>query len=251
MALADKVFLVTGGASGIGRASALALANEGAKVVVSDLNTTSGEETVGLLRSSGTDGLFIRADVSSANDVEALVQQTVAHFGRLDGAVNNAGVGGDMLPTHQREESVWDFVMNVNLKGVWLSMRYEIPALLASGGGSIVNIASAAGLIGFRYASAYSASKHGVVGLTRSAALEYATKGIRVNAVCPGFTDTPMVSDMNAANPKMVEATIKAIPMRRLGTPEEVAQAVLWLCSDASSFVNGHALAVDGGTVVT
>ncbi len=247
MKLAGKVALVTGGASGIGRASALALAEAGAQVMVSDMNTAGGEETVKLI---GSGAAFCRADVASAGDAEALVGATMERFGRLDYAINNAGVGGDMLLTHQREEAIWDLIMNVNLKGVWLCMKYEIPALLAGGGGSIVNIASAAGLIGFRYASAYAASKHGVVGLTRSAALEYARQGIRVNAVCPGFTDTPMVDDVKAASPQMAEATVRSIPMRRLGTPEEIAQAVLWLCSEDSSFVTGHALAIDGGTVV-
>jgi NAD(P)-dependent dehydrogenase (short-subunit alcohol dehydrogenase family) len=250
MKLEGKVALVTGGAAGIGRESALALAREGAKLVVSDVNTAGGEETVGLIRETGGGAMFVRCDVAKAGEVEMLVAQVVEQYGRLDCAVNNAGVGGDMLPSHQREEAVWDLVMNVNLKGVWLCLKYEVPAMLASGGGSIVNMASAAGLIGFRYASAYSASKHGVVGLTRSAALEYARQNIRVNAICPGFTETQMVADMKADNPRMVDATIKAIPMRRLGKPEEIAQAVLWLCSADSSFVTGHALAVDGGTVV-
>ncbi len=248
MILANRVALVTGGASGIGRAAALALAGAGARVMVSDVNVTGGEETAQMI---GDAARFVRADVSKAAEVETLIRETIAAFGRLDCAVNNAGVGGDMLPTDRREESMWDLVMNVNLKGVWLCMKYELPVMQEQKSGSIVNIASAAGLIGFRYASAYAASKHGVVGLTRSAALEYARQGIRVNAVCPGFTETPMVTDMNEVNPQMVEATVKAIPMRRLGTPEEIAQAVLWLCSDASSFVNGHALAVDGGTVVS
>jgi NAD(P)-dependent dehydrogenase (short-subunit alcohol dehydrogenase family) len=248
MKLENKVALITGGGSGIGRASALVLAAEGAKVVVSDVNIAGGEETVSLI---GADkATFVRCDVSQAAQVESLVARTLQTYGRLDCAVNSAGIGGDMLPTDRREESAWDLMMNINLKGVWLSMKYEIPPMLAGGSGSIVNIASAAGLIGFRYASAYAASKHGVVGLTRSAALEYANKGIRVNAVCPGFTDTPMVDDMKNTNPHMAEATIKAIPMRRLGTPEEIAQAVLWLCSADSSFITGHALAIDGGTVV-
>ncbi len=247
MNVAGKVAIVTGGGSGIGRATALALAVEGVNVMVSDVNVEGGQETVRLI---GDNASFVSCDVSKASDVEALVEATLKTYHRLDYAVNSAGVGGDMVPTDRRDEAIWDLTMNVNLKGVWLSMKYEIPAILAGGGGSIVNIASAAGLIGFRYGSAYSASKHGVVGLTRSAALEYAKKGIRVNAVCPGFTDTPMVDEMKEGNPKMAEATIKAIPMRRLGTPEEIAQAVLWLCSDASSFVTGHALAIDGGTTV-
>jgi NAD(P)-dependent dehydrogenase (short-subunit alcohol dehydrogenase family) len=250
MKLDNRVALVTGGASGIGRATALALAVEGAKVVVSDVNTTDGEATAHSLTEAGHEALFIPCDVTRAIQVESLVRRTISTFGRLDYAVNNAGVGGDMTPTDLREEATWDMVMNVNLKGVWLSMKYELAPMLEQAYGSIVNVSSAAGLVGFRHASAYSASKHGVVGLTRSAALEYARKNIRVNAVCPGFTETPMVAEMQASNPKMVEATINTIPMRRLGTPEEIAQAILWLCSDDSSFVTGHAMAVDGGTVV-
>jgi len=186
-------------------------------------------------------------DLTKGAAVEALVRGTVERYGRLDWAVNNAGVGGVMAPTDQQSEAAWDSIMDVNLKGVWLCMKYEIRAMLEQGGGAIVNVASAAGLVGFRYAAPYAASKHGVVGLTRSAALEYARKGIRVNAVCPGFTETPMVAGLGET---MVEATVKAIPMRRLGTPEEIAQAIVWLCSEGASFVTGHALAVDGGTVV-
>lgn len=250
MKLENRVALVTGAASGIGRATALALAAEGATVVVSDVNTSGGEETTRLLVGAGHQSVFIPCDVTRAVQVESLIRRITSSFGRLDCAVNNAGVGGDMTPTDLREEATWDMIMNVNLKGVWLSMKYELAPMLEQSRGSIVNVSSAAGLVGFRHASAYSASKHGVLGLTRSAALEYARKNIRVNAVCPGFSDTPMVSEMNAANPKMVEATINAIPMRRLGTAEEVAQAILWLCCDESSFVTGHALAVDGGTVI-
>jgi NAD(P)-dependent dehydrogenase (short-subunit alcohol dehydrogenase family) len=250
MKLENRVALVTGAASGIGRATALALAAEGATVVVSDINTSGGEETTRLLVKAGHQAVFIPCDVTRAVQVESLIRRIVSSFGRLDCAVNNAGVGGDMTPTDLREEATWDMIMNVNLKGVWLSMKYELAPMLEQSRGSIVNVSSAAGLVGFRHASAYSASKHGVIGLTRSAALEYARKNIRVNAVCPGFSDTPMVSEMNAANPKMVEATVNAIPMHRLGTAEEVAQAILWLCCDESSFVTGHALAVDGGTVI-
>ncbi|MEO8607576.1 MAG: glucose 1-dehydrogenase [Chloroflexota bacterium] len=250
MKLAGKVALVTGGGSGIGRASAYALAEAGGSIVVSDVNVAGGDETIKQIQANGGNAVFVKCDVAQAGEVEMLVSEALRVYGRLDCAVNSAGVGGDMLPTDRREEAMWDLTLNVNLKGVWLSMKYEIPPMLAAGSGAIVNIASAAGLIGFRYASAYSASKHGVIGLTRSAALEYANKGIRVNAVCPGFTDTPMVTEMKDTNPHMAEVTIKAIPMRRLGTPEEIAQSVLWLCSPDSSFVTGHALAVDGGTVV-
>ena len=250
MKLENRVALVTGAASGIGRATAIALATEGAKVIVSDVNITSGEETAHLLTEAGHEAIFIPCDVTRSIQVESMVRRTVSSFGRLDCAVNNAGVGGDMTPTDLREEATWDMVLGINLKGVWLSMKYELAPMLEQSRGSIVNVSSAAGLVGFRYASAYSASKHGVIGLTRSAALEYARKNIRINAVCPGFTETPMVANMTDTNPKMVEATINAIPMRRLGTAEEIAQAILWLCSDDSSFVTGHALSVDGGTVV-
>lgn len=250
MKLENRIALVTGAASGIGRATAIALANEGATVVVSDINIVEGEDTAHLLTTAGHQAIFIPCDVTRAIQVESMVRRTISTFKRLDYAVNNAGVGGDMTPTDLREEATWDMILGINLKGVWLSMKYELPPMLDQSYGSIVNVASAAGLVGFRYASAYAASKHGVVGLTRSAALEYARKNIRVNAVCPGFTETPMMAGMTDTNPKMVEANINAIPMRRLGTPEEIAQAILWLCSDDSSFVTGHAMAVDGGTVV-
>ena len=250
MKFENRVALVTGAASGIGRATAILLAAEGAKVVVSDIDVTGGEETAHLLTEAGHEAIFVPCDVTRSIQVESMVRRTISTFGRLDYGVNNAGVGGDMTPTDLREEATWDMVVGINLKGVWLSMKYELAPMLDQSYGSIVNVASAAGLVGFRYGSAYSASKHGVVGLTRSAALEYARKNIRVNAVCPGFTGTPMVSEMTTTNPKMVEATINAIPMRRLGTPEEIAQAIVWLCSDDSSFVTGHAMAVDGGTVV-
>ena len=243
----ERVGLVTGGGSGIGRATALALAAAGARVVVSDVNGEGVAETVRLVEAAGGTAWGMVVDVTQGAAVEALVRGTVERYGRLDWAVNNAGVGGVMAPTDQQSEAAWDSIMDVNLKGVWLCMKYEIRAMLEQGGGAIVNVASAAGLVGFRYAAPYAASKHGVVGLTRSAALEYARKGIRVNAVCPGFTETPMVAGLGET---MVEATVKAIPMRRLGTPEEIAQAIVWLCSEGASFVTGHALAVDGGTVV-
>lgn len=251
MKLENRVALITGGASGIGRAAAFALAAEGASVVISDVNTITGEETAHALLEAGHKAMFVPCDVSRAVQVASMVRRAVSSFGRLDCAVNSAGIGGDMTPTDLREEASWDMIMDINLKGVWLSMKYELEPMLNQSSGAIVNVASAAGLTGLRHASAYSASKHGVVGLTRSAALEYARKNIRINAVCPGFTDTPLVDELAAANPKMVEATINAIPMRRLGTPEEIAQAILWLCSDDSSFVTGHALAIDGGRLVS
>ncbi len=250
MKLQDRVALVTGGASGIGRAAALALAEAGARVVVSDVSVPGGEETVRRIAEKGGQARFVYADVTEQDQVQALIEVTLQTFDRLNCAVNNAGIGGDLLPTDQREKAMWDRILAVNLTGVWLCMKYEIPPMLEHGHGAIVNVASAAGLIGFRYASAYAASKHGVVGLTRSAALEYARKGIRINAVCPGFTETPMVAGIGETDPHMLESTVHAIPMRRLGRPDEVAQAIVWLCSEDSSFVTGHALAVDGGTVV-
>lgn len=250
MKLENRVALVTGAASGIGRASALALAVEGASVIVNDINVPGGQETVALVEQAGGKATLVPADVSHSIEVAALVRRTLAIYGRLDCAVNSAGIGGDMTPTDLREEATWDMIMDINLKGVWLCMKYELAPMLEQKQGAIVNIASAAGLIGFRHASAYAASKHGVVGLTRSAALEYARKNIRVNAVCPGFTETPILADLNAMNPQMVEAAIKSVPMQRLGTPQEIAQAVVWLCSDDSSFVTGHALSIDGGSVI-
>lgn len=249
MQLAGKVAVVTGGGSGIGRAAALLLAEQGAKLVISDVNLPGGEETVQMIASAGGEACFMEADVTQASEVELLMQTAMDTYGGLHCAVNNAGIGGTMQRLDALEEAAWDQVMDVNLKGVWLCMKYAVPHMLASGGGSIVNIASAAGLVGFRYNAVYAASKHGVVGLTKSGALEFARKGIRVNAVCPGFTATPMVSELESTNPRMMEATLKAVPMRRLGTPQEIAEAILWLCSAESSFVTGHALSVDGGTV--
>ncbi|MFN8375693.1 MAG: SDR family oxidoreductase [Anaerolineae bacterium] len=250
MKLENKVVLITGAASGIGRAAALMMAAEGARIMVSDVNSAGGEETVQLVQAQGGEAHFCRADVSQAAEVEALLQATLSACGKLDCAVNNAGVGGTLARTHDQTEEVWDLVMNVNLKGVWLSMKYELPHIVEGGGGSIVNIASLAGLIGFPYGQIYSASKHGVLGLTKSAALEYARRGVRVNAVCPGFTDTAMVDKMEGAAARSLQANLAVHPMKRLGTPDEIAAAILWLCSDDSSFVNGHALAVDGGAAI-
>jgi NAD(P)-dependent dehydrogenase (short-subunit alcohol dehydrogenase family) len=247
MLLENKVGLVTGGASGIGRATALLMAREGAQVIVSDINEEAGEETAAQIRAAGGDARVIACNVAKNDQVVRLIEGTLQTYGRLDCAFNNAGVGGTMSPIDEKTEDEWDLVLGVNLKGVWMCIKYEIPALLASGGGSIVNMASVAGLSGFRNASAYAASKHGVVGLTRTAALEVARQNIRVNAVCPGFTDTPMVQAMVELFPGMKEATERGAPMRRLGTPQETAEAVVWLCSDKASFITGHALPIDGG----
>lgn len=247
--LDGKVALITGGSSGIGRASALAFAREGAKVVVADVLVDGGQETVRLIQAAGGQGLFIKTDVSKAAEVEALIKQTVATYGRLDCAYNNAGVEGTFVTTTEYTEADWDRVIAINLKGVWLCMKYEIAQMLQQGGGAIVNTASGAGLVGVAGLSAYVASKHGVVGLTKTAALEYAKAGIRVNAVCPGVIETPMVARLTNSRPDLGEALVAGEPMGRVGKPEEIAEAAVWLCSDAASFVTGHAMSVDGGYV--
>ena len=244
-----KVALITGAGSGIGRASALAFAREGATVVVADVDTAGGAETVRLVESAGGRALFVKTDVSQASEVEALVQASVAAYGRLDYAHNNAGIEGMVLtPTADWTEEAWNRIININLKGVWLGMKYQIPQMLKQGGGAIVNTASIAGLVGSRSAG-YGASKHGIVGLTKTAALEYAKSGIRVNAVCPGVIRTPMVQRSLDRMPELEERFVAVEPIGRIGRPEEVAEAVVWLCSAAASFVTGHAMTVDGGYV--
>lgn len=241
-----KVALVTGAASGIGRASARAFATAGARVVVSDLSARGGEETVQLIHDAGGEAAFIRADVSRAGEVAALVSGTVAQYGRLDYAHNNAGIValGNIVDCTEED---WDRVIAVNLKGVWLCLKHEIPQMLAQGGGAIVNTASIAGLTGMPGGAAYGASKHGVIGLTKSAARQYAHANIRINAVCPGYTDTPMTDFIFERIPASEQRIIAQHPLGRLGTPEEIAAAALWLCSDAAAFVTGHPLVVDGG----
>lgn len=245
--LDGRVALVTGAAGGIGRAAALKLAAAGARVVVSDRDDEGGLETVNLIRGMGGDSAYVRCDVRLAEQAAALVEETVRLFGRIDCAVNNAGVGGQLSPLHEKDEAEWQLVMDVNVKGVWLGMKYQLPALLAGGGGSVVNVASVAGLVGFRGGALYAASKHAVIGLTKSAALEMATHGVRVNAVCPGFTETPMVDTMMSVSASAARQVMTASPMKRLGHPDEIAEAILWLCSDAASFVNGATLTLDGG----
>jgi NAD(P)-dependent dehydrogenase (short-subunit alcohol dehydrogenase family) len=242
-----KVAVVTGGGSGIGRASALVFAREGAKVVVADVDVEGGEETVRLIRQNGGEALFVKTDVSQDTAVEALVARAVQTYGRLDCAYNNAGIEGPAATTSEYPEEGWERVVAINLKGVWLCMKYEIPQMLKQGGGAIVNTASAAGLVGFRGGSAYVASKHGVVGLTKTAALEYAKAGVRVNAVCPGAIDTPMMGRITGHRPQRAERMAAAEPVGRMGRPAEIGEAVVWLCSDAASFVTGQAMAVDGG----
>ena len=245
--LTGKVALVTGGGSGIGRASALTFAREGAKVVVADVAVEGGEETVRLIQQGGGEAVFVKADVSRAAEVEALVARAVQTYGRLDCAHNNAGIEGAAATVVDYAEDAWERVIAINLKGVWLCMKYEIPQLLKQGGGALVNTASTAGLVGYRGGSAYVASKHGVVGLTKTAALEYAKAGVRVNAVCPGAIDTPMMGRLTGHRPQRAERMAAAEPVGRMGRPEEIAEAVVWLCSEAASFVTGHAMAVDGG----
>jgi|SRR5581483_11968037 len=245
-ALTGKVALVTGASSGIGRASALAFSREGAKVAVADVSIEGGEETVSLVKKAGGDAFFMKADVSKAAEVEALVARIEQTYGRLDCAFNNAGIEGAAGTIPDYPEDAWDRVININLKGVWLCMKYEIPAMLKSGG-AIVNTASTAGLVGYRGGSAYVASKHGVVGLTKTAALEYAKQGIRVNAVCPGAIDTPMMGRLTGHRAERAAKMAASEPVGRIGQPSEIGEVVVWLCSSAASFVTGLAMAADGG----
>jgi len=249
-ALADKTAVVTGAASGIGRATVLAFARAGARVVAADIDADGGEATAATAHGEGADVTFVPCDVRSGAAVDALVTHAVARFGRLDCAVNNAGIEGTLAPIGDCPEEAAARVLDVNLMGVWRCLHAELPRMAAQGGGAIVNTASIAGLIGAGGLAPYVASKHGVIGLTKAAALEYATQGVRVNAVCPGVIQTPMVDRLAAASPGVIEALLTVKPMGRLGTPEEVAAAIVWLCSDAASFTTGHALTVDGGYVV-
>ncbi|MFC1992392.1 SDR family oxidoreductase [Chloroflexota bacterium] len=247
--LENKVALVTGASSGIGRASALKFAREGAKVVIVDVLAEAGEETVNMIKKAGSDAIFVKTDVTKASEVEAMVKKTVETYGRLDCAFNNAGVPPTRRPITETTEEDWDRIIGINLKGVWLCLKYEIQQMLKQGKGSIVNTASVFGLVGQAKRSLYDASKHGVIGLTRVTALECATAGIRVNAVCPSVVSTPMVQGLLNSDPKGGAQLIATVPIERLGTPEEIAEAAAWLCSEASSFVTGHAMAVDGGYI--
>jgi NAD(P)-dependent dehydrogenase (short-subunit alcohol dehydrogenase family) len=242
-----KVALVTGGGSGIGRAISLAFAREGARVVVADVDLTTGEETAQGIAEAGAEGIFLQADVSKGEQVKAMIDKAVTTYGQLDCACNNAGVAGTMASLAESTEEDWDRTILVNLKSVWLCMKYEIPQMLKQGGGAIVNTSSVAGLVGLQGWSPYVASKHGVLGLTKSAALEYAKAKIRVNAVCPSIIQTDMAQCFTGGNERVEKYILSQQPLSRMGTPEEVAGAVLWLCSDEASFVTGLALAVDGG----
>jgi NAD(P)-dependent dehydrogenase (short-subunit alcohol dehydrogenase family) len=245
--LQGKVGLVTGGTSGIGRETAVLFGKAGVKVVVAGRREVEGEETIELVRAAGGDGLFVKADVSKASEVDGLIQKAVERFGRLDLAFNNAGIEGVLAPIIRQSEEDFDRTIGINLKGVWLSLKYEIRQMLKQGGGgAIVNMASITGLVGAVGAAAYSASKHGVLGLTKSAALENAKSGIRINAVCPGFTETPMADRIFRVG-AVRKYILSCHPMGRLGRPAEIAEAVVWMCSDRASFMTGQSLVLDGG----
>jgi NAD(P)-dependent dehydrogenase (short-subunit alcohol dehydrogenase family) len=248
--VSGKVALITGGGSGIGRATAIVFAREGAKVAIADYNRNGGEETVRMIKGAGGEAFFMEANVAIAKQVEAMVAKTIETYGRLDCAFNNAGIEGEMGGNiAECSEENWGRLIAINLTGVFLCMKYEIPQMLKFGGGSIVNTASAAGLIGLPGGTAYVATKHGVAGLTKSAALEYAKSGIRINAVCPGFIRTAMTERVMDRGSISEDAMIAAEPIGRIGKPEEIANVVLFLCSDDASFVTGLPLPVDGGYV--
>ena len=245
--LDGKVALVTGGSSGIGRAAALAFAEEGARVVVAARRMAEGQETVDMVRAAGGEAIFVRTDVSVARDVEDMVKKAVETYGRLDCAFNNAGISGADQPIVECPQDVWDEMIAINLTGVWLCMKHEVRQMLTQGGGAIVNNSSTAGLVADSLAP-YVASKHGVVGLTKAVALECAKQGIRVNAVCPGWVLTPMVNE-GRYDDALAAFVEQEEPVGRIGTPEEVAKVTVWLCTEAASFVTGVALPVDGGFV--
>lgn len=247
--LESKVILVTGGSSGIGRATAQAFAGEGAKVVIADVDVAGGEETLKMIKEAGGGAIFVKADITNASEVKALINKAVKTYGRLNCAFNNAGIVGMTASTAECTEENWDETINVNLKGVWLCMKYEIPHMVKLGGGAIVNTASILGLVATEERPAYVASKHGIIGLTKAAALEYAKANVRVNAVCPGPTRTGSAVETRlfTENPQFEQKQIAEIAMGRYGNSLEIAEAVVWLCSDAASFVTGLAMAVDGG----
>src|SRR3954463_149263 len=246
-----KVAFVTGAASGIGRAAALAFAREGAGVAAADVSEQGNRETARLIEEKGGGGLALRCDVTRAEDVKAALAKTVEAFGRLDFAFNNAGIEPRKpAPTAEYEEEEWNRIMDINLRGVFLCMQHEIPLILKQGGGAIVNTSSGAGIIGIKGSPAYTAAKHGVIGLTRAAALDYAAQNLRVNAVCPGYIDTPMMGRFTGGTAQGRAKVIAEEPIGRMGSAEEIAAAVVWLCSPQAGFVVGHAMVVDGGQTI-
>jgi NAD(P)-dependent dehydrogenase (short-subunit alcohol dehydrogenase family) len=245
-----KVAFVTGAASGIGRATALAFAREGSSVVVADISEQDNLQTARMIEESGGRALAVRCDVSQAEDIRTALDKTIESFGRLDLAFNNAGIEYAAKPAVDVTEEEWNRIININLSGVFLCMKYEIPLMLKQGGGAIVNTSSGAGVKGFKGGAAYVAAKHGVIGLTKAAALDYAQSNIRINAVCPGIIDTAMMHRFSGGTDEGRQAVIAQEPIGRMGRPEEIAETVMWLCSDAASFVLGHSVVVDGGQTV-
>lgn len=251
MMLHNKVAIITGAASGIGREIAILFSNKDASIVLCDVDKKGLYKTAGMIEKQGGRVIPVVADVSKEKEVKGLVKETIREYGKVDIACNNAGVSGELAPTADYSEKEWDRVMNINLKGQWFCMKYEIPAMLENGEGSIINISSILGTVGYANAPAYTAAKHGLIGLTKTAALEYSDKGIRVNAVAPAFIETPMLEKAGITTDEEVKASVVALhPMARMGRPEEVADAVVWLASDESSFVTGHTLLVDGGYTI-
>ena len=243
----NKVALITGGSFGIGRATAIAFAKKGTKIVIADWK--ENQETMDLIENSGGEAIFVKCDVSKSEDVKAMVEETINTFGQLDYAFNNAGIEGASAPTQDCTEENWDKTIDINLKGIWLCMKYEIPEMLKNRKGVIINCSSVAGLIGFQGLPAYVASKHGVIGLTKTAALENAPLGIRINAVCPGVIQTAMIDRLTGKTKEAIKQFTELEPVGRFGQPDEIANAVIWLCSDEASFVTGVAMPVDGGFV--
>ena len=246
----DKVVIVTGAAGGIGRAAALSFAKEGAKVVVVDIQEKGGQQTAADIKADGGEAIFVKADVSKSAEVAAMVKTAVSTYGRLDCAYNNAATEGVAGPIGDCTEENWDKVINTNLKGIWLCMKYELEVMLKQGYGAIVNCSSLTGIVGFPSVAAYTASKHGVLGLTKAASLDYAKSGVRINAVCPGIIDTDMANRFAGGNADVLAYLATLEPIGRLGKPEEVAAAVLWLASPEASFVNGAGLVVDAGMTI-
>jgi NAD(P)-dependent dehydrogenase (short-subunit alcohol dehydrogenase family) len=249
MDFSQKIVLITGSATGFGKYLAEAFAAQGASLILSDVNTKDGQAVADALKEAGTPVFFTKCDVSKEEEVAAMVAQGVAAMGGLDICINNAGIAGNsmMTRTHEMQEDMWDRVMDINAKGVWLCLKHQLPHLVKRGGGAVVNIASKAGLGAVPGNVAYAASKHAVIGITKTAAIEYVRKNIRVNAVCPSFADTPMVANSIMTEPERGQKLVMMNPMQRLGTVEEICDVIMFLCSDKSSFMNGQAVAVDGG----